>query len=45
MAFGRKGTIVGRPAKPGEVVNRKGIPVTAPRTGAPVAKSKPRPQS
>lgn len=39
MAFKRKG-IVGRPAKPGETVDRRGIPVTTPRPGSTPAKSK-----
>jgi hypothetical protein len=40
--FGRsKGTITGRPAKPGETPNTKATPATTPRKG-PAAKSKPR---
>lgn len=33
---------VGRPAKPGETVNRTGIPVTTPKPGTRVVGSKPR---
>jgi hypothetical protein len=36
----KKGTITGRPAKPGEVANKKAKPATGPRTG-PVTKAKP----
>lgn len=48
MAFGlgsknTPGKTVGRPAKRGETPNRKGIPVTTPRSGgAPAQGSKPR---
>jgi len=36
------GSKVGRPARPGETVNRTGIPVTTPKPGSRVVGSKPR---
>ncbi|MCX4886083.1 hypothetical protein [Streptomyces sp. NBC_00847] len=39
-------SVIGRPAKPGETPNKKGIPVTTPRSGrTPAQGSKPRPQA
>jgi hypothetical protein len=37
-----KGGVVGRAAKPGEVVNRKATPVTDPKPNATRAKGRPR---
>jgi hypothetical protein len=44
FGLGSKNTTgkIGRPAKPGETVDRRGIPVTNPKPGTRVVGSKPR---